>query len=189
MHLWFLAIPLPPKLKKRLSEEADRLRLAGASIIWVKPDHYHVNVRQLGELKDETQISLLPILADCIGKTGPIRLVCKGLVAIPEGERPRLVTTGVFGADEAEEQSLHELRRMLDRRLQEEGFRRSKQAAGLHVNLGRIRNRDNFDDLLERMGPARIREFGHFEATTLGLYESGVSKLGPELHLLSSFDL
>jgi 2'-5' RNA ligase len=189
MHSWFLAIPLPPKLKKRLAEEADRLRLAGAAVVWGKPDHYHVSLRVLGEMPDEAQLQLLPLIEESLVQTGPLRLVVRGIHAFPDGEKPRIILMPVIGAEDSDEEGLLLIQSQLNEGLSEQGFRRHKHAPHPHVPLGRLRGQENFADLLERMGPARNREFGHFEATSVGLFESGDHRAGPEFHLLRSFAL
>lgn len=185
----FLAIPLPPRLRKRLGEEADRLRLSGAPVAWTKPDLYHVTVRFLGEIEDAAQMELLPAIEGLLSASEPLRLVARGLGAFPAGDRPRVVWCGVEGEDDRDRENLLRLRLSLNDGLARAGCRREKGPFLPHVTLGRLRSAEGAEGLLERMGPARIREFGHFEATRIVLYESLEGPRGREYHALQTFGL
>ena len=185
----FVAILLPEKLRRRLAQEADRLRLTGAQVAWVNPDNYHLTLRFLGELPDEAQVDLFPILRDAIPGSGGLRLVAKGLGAFPSEGRPRTVWCGVVGEEDLESLELAGISARLDRALRNEGYRRDRSEFRPHITLGRIRSEVGLDALRERMGPAVQREFGHFVAREAVLLESFRGPKGQEYHPVRRFPL
>ena len=170
----FLALTLPEKLQRRLGEEADRLRLSGAHVRWVSPDLYHVTLRFLGEVSDSELPDLDDVLDQAVPGVGSLKLVAKGLGATPSLDRPRVITCGIVGRDEAEQEELLELNQRIEKGLVELGYRREKRRFRPHLTLGRVRGDENLDSLTERIGPTVRREFGHFECHEVTLFESVV---------------
>lgn len=185
----FLALPLPERVRKRLSEESDRLRLSGAHVTWVRPTNYHVTVRFLGDVEfDDLQV-IDPVVRNAADGVGKLRLVVKGLGAFPEEGEPRVVWCGLDAAESVDLELLHDLKKDLDDELSAHGYRREKAAYRPHVTLGRVRSPRNIESLRERLGPAVRREFGHFTASEIVLYESTRSRDGMLYTPLQRFPL
>ena len=174
----FMAISLPEVLRQRLGEETDRLRLTGARVIWVDPRLYHVTLRFLGEVADPDLPELCSILDEEASGTGALQLVARGLGALPSIERPRVLTCGLAGRDPDETEALQDLRRRLNRRCRDEGFRPERGRFDPHITLGRLRGPEHTDRLAERIGPAVRREFGHFRVAEVALLESSEDRHG-----------
>lgn len=176
----FIAFRLPGRLGRRLAEECDRLRLSGAHVKWVKPELMHLTLRFLGEVADRDLLEVHQVLREEAAGTGVLKVVAKGLGTFPPSGPPRVVWCGVTGETEEESEALLDLQRRLDRRLTEMGFRRARGRFRPHVTLGRLRNPAHWEDLVERIGPARRREFGHFQVPEIVLFESRMHPTGPE---------
>jgi 2'-5' RNA ligase len=174
----FIAIPLPTRVQRRLAEESDRLRLAGAPVRWVGPENLHITLRFLGEVAEAELLGLIDILKDVVPGVGGLELVARGLGAYPSLSRPRVVWCGVTGRDEEELEELQDLYRRLDRELGKAGFRRDRRSFAPHVTLGRVRGTRNLDGLIERLGPSLRREFAHFSVKEIVLFESHQGRQG-----------
>ena len=188
----FLALPLPPKLRHRLHEETDRLRLAGAEVAWVKEENYHVTVRFLGEVADADLLHLDPVFRDAAAQVPPLKLVAKGLGWFPERgheDTPRVVWCGIAGEEDAHFDALQQLQRTVEAAIRPFGFRREKGPYRPHITLGRVRSPHNAPELVSRMGPGQRREFGHFVCREIALIESRLTKVGPEYTALQGFPL
>lgn len=168
----FAALDLDRKVADRLGEECDRLRLVGAPVRWVPPKLMHVTVRFLGETSDDELVPLCRTLDECAAGHGELRLLAKGLGHFPEGKPPRVLWCGVEGKDEDEDEMLRDLFKEVDRGVRRLGFRPQKGAVRPHVTLGRLREPPEDRELLDRVGVAARRPFGHFRVEAVVLYES-----------------
>lgn len=186
----FVALALPAKLRQRLSEEADRLRLAGAAVSWVRPENYHITIRFLGELADEDLLVLDPRLRGAAAASAPLPLTARGLGTFPEpgSDPPRVIWCGVTEEDAAHG-DLQALRDGVQEALRGQGCRTEKGLFRPHIALGRVRSPLNAAPLMERMGPAVRRAFGTFVARDLILYESVRTKQGMAYEPLQRFPL
>jgi 2'-5' RNA ligase len=187
----FVAFSVPPRLRTRLAEEADRLRLLGTPVAWVNPINYHATLRFLGEVRDEDLLTLHPLLEEVISATQAMRLVAKGLRVVPETGTARTVWCGVAGEDEEGDELLQDLHRRLNTGLASAGYRREKGPFLPHVTLGRIRDADaaQVELLREKVGPAVRREFGHFRLDDVVLFESRRMREGMVYTPLHTFPL
>lgn len=176
----FFALPVPERVARRLGEEADRLRLAGARVRWVPPANYHVSLRFVGEVPETALPELGHLLEEEGAGTGALRLVARGLGWFPQGSRrPRVLWCGVTGESAEETDMLGVLHGRLDRRLKDLGYRPEKGRFHPHVTLGRVRGPERVRELTERMGPGARREFGRFTAREAVLFESTRGERGP----------
>jgi len=168
----FIALTLTPKVRQRLSEESDRLRLTGAQVAWVRQENYHITLRFLGDIADEELLVLDPLLREIAAERPPLRLVVKGLGTFIDRRTgdPRAVWCGAEPEDG--EDGLQLLRKEIEHRLARSGYRRDKSEFVPHVTLGRFRGTENLGALMERLGPAVRREFAHFNVTDLVLFET-----------------
>ena len=174
----FIALAIPAKVQQRLSEEADRLRLTGAEVAWVRPDNYHLTLRFLGEIEDEEMLVLDPMLREIASQRSALRLVAKGLGTFDDRKtgKPRAVWCGAELADGGD--GLMGLRGAIERGLASAGYRRDKSAFEPHLTLGRVRGDRNLEVMLERIGPAVRREFAHFTVGEMVLFESAQGPSG-----------
>ncbi|NRA96410.1 MAG: RNA 2',3'-cyclic phosphodiesterase [Planctomycetes bacterium] len=186
----FVALALPAKLRQRLSEEADRLRLAGAAVSWTRPENYHVTIRFLGELPDEDLLVLDALLRGAAVACQPLPLTACGLGTFPDtgSDSPRVVWCGISEQDPSRG-DLQGLRNGVQEALRGQGCRAEKGAFDPHITLGRVRSPLNAASLLERMGPAVRRAFGTFVARDLILYETVRTKQGVAYEPLQRFPL
>jgi 2'-5' RNA ligase len=168
----FFALPIPEKLARRLAKEVIRVERLAAAARWVPPEAYHVTLRFLGQVETEAVLELHDLALVIAGRFRPLELVARGLGGFPNPKLPRVVTCGVQGRDEEEERELQALREALDEGLSARGWHREKEPFRPHVTLGRIPDPAEAAAVGERLGPGARREFGHFRAPELVLFES-----------------
>lgn len=183
----FVALPIPAKVRQRLSEEADRLRLTGAEVAWVRPQNYHLTIRFIGEIEDEELLILDPMLREIAASRAPMRLVVKGLATFEDRKTGGLRTIWCGAAPADDGDGLETLRKEVETGLSEAGYRRDKTRFVPHVTLGWFRGQAHVDALRERIGPAVRREFAHFTVPELILYESVPTAQGVAYEPLQRF--
>lgn len=186
----FVALALPAKLRQRLSEETDRLRLVGAPVSWVRPENFHVTMRFIGDLVDEELLVLDGLLRGAASASPPLPLTARGLSTFPESGSgpPRVVWCGI-AEDAGNEGNLQGLRNGIQESLRGQGYRAEKARFQPHITLGRVRSAFDAEPLLERIGPAIRRPFGTFVARELILYESVTGNQGLAYEPLQRFPL
>lgn len=198
----FLALPLPEKVRDRLAQECDRLRLSAARVAWVAPEQLHLTLHFFGDIDDDGLLALDGPLNELARQTPPLALVARGLATFPLGEeRPRVIYSGVRGAaapaeaateDPVPGDDLRALWESVQAVLREHHFRPERPPFRPHVTLGRVKGdevQEGIADLLERIGPAIRREFAHFKVDTMQLVESRRLKEGPVHAPLRTFRL
>ena len=157
---------------------------------WVKPENFHVTLSFLGEVEDVELLELDPVLRDVACRHGPLRLVACGLGSAPDPRTgaPRVVWCGVKDA-EGRDGALASVHQDLKQALAGQRVRAEKRSFEPHITLGRARGPERGDALTERMGPAVRREFGHFSAAHLTLFESVRDRQGIAYEPLQRFTL
>lgn len=168
----FVALPLTDRVSARLGEEVERLRMAGPGVQWVSPERMHITLRFVGEVDVRETVLITQALTAIAKASHPLDLVIKGIGSFPEEGRPRVIIARVVGVDDAAGAALEELRRTVDTALRELGHRPEKGGFAPHVTLGRVTASAEVAELVERMGPARRREFAHFSVRSMVLFET-----------------
>lgn len=168
----FLAGELPEKVRTRLSEEAERLRLSAGRVLWTRPLEYHFTLHFFGDIDDQALLDLDGPLMELFATTRPLGLVARGLRSFPTDDpRPRVLYCGLIDQP-AEEGALAKLWSEVQTLVQGLGLKRERPPFEPHITLGRVKSEEGIQDLVERMGPANRREFAHFRCEEIVLFES-----------------
>lgn len=95
----FVAFPLPPSVQDALNNLRRQLaaRLPGPGIKWASPHQYHLTLKFLGDVDQET----VPELSAAVEKAGascsPLQLSTAGLGVFPHPRRPKVIWVGIGG--------------------------------------------------------------------------------------------
>jgi len=136
----FIAIELPPQLKKLLSQiQADLKKLVpdGWKITWVKLENLHLTVQFIGSVEEPRLKEVVAAVQRAASEMVPFKVCLSSLNLFPAA-RPRVILVGASGQLE------------VYRKLQKQ-VRRELKAAGCplvsgvapHVTLGRIKKLDD----------------------------------------------
>lgn len=159
----FIAIPVPPDIRRTASETAGRLRACGAEGRFTEPKNYHVTLRFLGET--DALNDVVTAMHSAVRDASPFLLRLGEYDTFkPRGEgSPR--TAVLTLRDESGE--LKQLLQSLDAALWESGFSLGKATYSPHITLGRsVTGDEGFT--------AQFREA--FTVDRLVLYESRMEK-------------
>jgi 2'-5' RNA ligase len=124
----FVAIDLPDEVLDQL----DRLCAGLPAIRWVEPEQRHLTVRFIGEVEHALFYDIGEALASV--SLRPFELRLKGLGLFPPRGAPHTLWVGV--EDPA---ALAQLKRRIDRLLEEAGVPPERRKFAPHVTLGRFR--------------------------------------------------
>lgn len=181
----FVALNLPKKERQRIHKEAAALREQDLPVRWVEPDHYHLTLKFLGEVRPDRVERIEGILAKIAKGNARFPIQLGGFGAFPTIRRPRVLWLGVEPSP-----ALRCLKQDIEWALAEIGFDRETRAFHPHLTLGRVDKEDGagafrgLDDLTASMSYE-----ASFEVKSLELMRSHVSRSGSRYSVVASRNL
>jgi RNA 2',3'-cyclic 3'-phosphodiesterase len=130
MHRLFIAIDLPSEVKDHLANICYGVQ--GAK--WVSKDQMHLTIRFLGDVSQSEYHGVSSCLSDVIASRFTITL--KGVGFFPPRNKPKVLWVGIEKND-----SLTELRRLIEKSLQETGVEPEERKFAAHITLARLSER------------------------------------------------
>lgn len=178
----FIALNLPKKLRTRIHRAAKPLRDEDMPVRWVDPEHYHVTLKFLGEVRRERVPGIEGGMARIAAETRAFDTGLAGFGAFPTIRRPRVIWLGVGANPE-----LRCLKQDLEWTLGEVGFEAETRAFHPHVTLGRADGQGGAGAFrgLDELVAAMSFE-GEVRVHTIDLMRSHLSKDGPLYSVVSS---
>ena len=167
MYRLFIAIDLPDEVKDHLANICYGVQ--GAR--WVPKDQMHLTIRFLGDVDEPGYHAVSSCLSDVIASQFTIAL--KGVGFFPPRNKPKLLWAGL-----ERNESLMELRRLIEARLRETGIEPEERKFAAHITLARLDERTPLHAItgflsangLFRVEPVVVEEFH--------LYSSILTKSG-----------
>jgi 2'-5' RNA ligase len=181
----FIALNLPKSERERIDKAAQPLREEKLPVRWLVPDHFHVTLKFLGEVRKERLPQVEEAMARVAASTKAFKTKLGGFGAFPTVRRPQVIWLGVAANPE-----LRCLKQDLEWTLGPLGFEAEMRAFHPHVTLGRADDRDGvgvFRRLDELMAALKFR--GEIHVQTIDLMRSQTSREGSTYTLLSSAKL
>lgn len=181
----FIALNLPKKERERIHRAARALRESEMPVRWLEPDHYHVTLKFLGDVRRERIPAVEEAMARVAGTTRAFNTDFGGFGAFPTIRRPRVIWLGLDANPE-----LRCLKQDLEWALGDIGFDAETRAFHPHVTLGRADDRGGagaFRGLDELV--AELEFNGDVRVHTVDLMRSQLSKAGAKYTVVSSAKL
>lgn len=126
----FIAIALPPDVRRAAADTAERLRAYGADGRFVPPENYHVTLRFIGESDALSDAADAMRAAVCDSRPFLLRLSDYGAFPGRAGATGFVRVTGCLP-------ELYRLHETLEAALWERGFDRGRGRLEPHITLGR----------------------------------------------------
>ena len=181
----FIALNLPKKERQRIYSAARCLREEEMPVRWLEPDHFHITLKFLGEIRRERVPRVEEAIARVAETTAPFATTLGGFGAFPTIRRPRVIWLGVGANPE-----LRCLKQDIEWALGDLGFEAETRAFHPHVTLGRADDKNGagafrgLDDMM-----AELEFKGDVRVHSLDLMRSQVSPEGATYTVLSSAKL
>ena len=181
----FIALNLPKKERSRIHSAARVLRDADMPVRWVDPEHYHITLKFLGQVRKEALPRIEQSLARVAESNHSFSTGVGGFGAFPTVRRPRVIWLGVGANPE-----LRCLKQDIEWALGDAGFESETRAFHPHVTLGRADDSGGagafrgLDDIV-----ASISFSGEIKVHTVDLMSSKLSREGPSYSIVSSIKL
>lgn len=164
----FTAIDPTENVREAIAELRDRLKEAGLEARWTNSEQYHLTVRFIGEVDDDTGHAYQEALEGL--PVPPVTVQPYGLDVLPARRHPRVIMVGVKRSDD-----LMRLYESVSRRLEEAGLDPETRDYRPHLTLARIDDPDP-KAVHEAMRAVEPVDVPAFDANELIVYQS---HLGP----------
>ncbi len=132
----FIAINLPPEVRRGLWEAAGPMRASSYPVRWVDPDGMHLTLKFLGEVAGSREAEILAGVNAAVQGARRFTLPIGGFGAFPSPGRPRVLWVGCEAVA-----ALEILQHRLEQEMEQLGFPLEGRAFHPHLTLGRA-NRD-----------------------------------------------
>jgi len=178
----FIALNLPKKERERIHRAVRSLRETDLPVRWLEPDHFHVTLKFLGEVRKERIALVEKAMSRIAGSTTSFWTDLRGFGAFPTVRRPRVIWLGVGANPE-----LRCLKQDLEWGLGDLGFDAETRSFHPHVTLGRAGDSGGagaFRGLDETL--AQMRFQGELRVHTLDLMRSHMSREGASYSVMTS---
>ena len=177
----FVALQIPPAVRKNLAEFLAELRAISSQPRWVRTENLHVTLKFIGEMQAEKlgdiRAALSMVHSDRAGA-----LDFRGTSFFPNEKRPR-----VFWAGIAASANLARLAGDIDRALEKLGVPPEKRPFSPHLTLARFEPPGLPEKLRAAIQENAKREFGSVAAKEFHLIESKLKPGGAEYTTLETF--
>ena len=131
----FIALELPPELRRAASAVQKELKPCGANVKWVETDNMHLTLKFLGEVEETGLGGIKQSLSAACEAYSPLRLGVRGCGSFPPKGNPSVVWLGLSG----DLQVLARLAADIESSMEKRGFEPEKRPFKPHLTLGRVR--------------------------------------------------
>lgn len=181
----FVAVALPPPVRKLLVQVREALGRADADVKWVEDENLHLSLKFLGELDDEPLAKLKGILSVEALRWPRLSLAYAGIGTFPERGTPRVVWAGCSGDLE----KLSALAAAVERSAEQVGVPRERHPFVAHLTLGRVKSDRNLKRLRAAIEQQAEVPLGRDEVKEFVLYKSTLTNQGPIYEALAGYPL
>ncbi len=159
-------------------------RQLNANIRWVKAVNLHLTLRFLGDIPEESVLSLADSIKGNTKGLGRFDLSLSGLGAFPNLRRPRVIWIGSGSGTDR----LKGLAAKVEQAAIDAGFGKGDKPFSSHLTIGRVKFPKGLDQLL-----AQIEKTGYesqpFGVNEVSIFKSDLSPAGPKYSKLETISL
>jgi 2'-5' RNA ligase len=180
----FIAVDVAPAVASRIVRLIGELQQGRASVKWVTENNLHLTLQFLGDVEPTVIPDIGHALEQAAAEVEPFEMVCHGIGAFPNLERPRTLWLGVeSGADE-----MCDLQGRVEKALKPLGFRPEARKFHPHLTIGRVK-RSHPRDIAEMLEGRQDFHAGATHIAEVVLYSSQLEREGPTYTVLSTAPL
>ena len=183
----FIAIELPPDVRRRIRQHIDQLRSTFPQIraSWSREDNLHLTLKFLGEIPLTRIAALSEACSEAIKQIEPFDLIIKGCGSFPPHGKPKVLWIGIEDAGAgAQTTPLHRLHAAIEYSCAAQGFEREARRYHPHLTIARIREAKDSRALAEHH---RQTDFAPqpFSVSEVIVFRSELSSAGSKHSALS----
>ncbi|WP_456273695.1 RNA 2',3'-cyclic phosphodiesterase [Bacillus sp. AK031] len=181
-HHYFYAVPLPKDTKQQIDQWSSDTRAALSFQRWVYPQDLHITLAFLGGTEEEPLKQATQRIHKATDSFSPFSLKTSNLGVFGSPSSPR-----ILWADVSSSPSLVELRDMVYKACQQEGYELDKRPFNPHITIARKWAGENQfeEDILK---PFSLSTPLQFEVQELVLYRTHLDRI-PKYEVVERFHL
>jgi len=149
----FIAIELSESMREVIAAVQKQLKKSDCDIKWVKPQSAHITLKFLGDTSEDKLNELKKVLKEVAEKFKPFSFAITELGVFPSLTRPNIIWIGV--SDEAN--YMQNIAALLENELEKLGFQKENRSFKSHITIGRVKNREEYPSIEERIGAIRFK--------------------------------
>lgn len=186
----FIAMGIGDDIKKPIAAMVDDLRSAVSEgrprVTWTRPDGWHVTLKFLGDVDDDTLGEVTDNLRRVAAETGAsFTIRAHGLATFPSsGRKPRAIVVPI-----EDDGSAARLAATVDAAMTPLGFEPDGRPYVAHLTVGRVRDHKGWGRMAVKIRDYEAREFGKKTIESVALYESQLQPGGARYTVLQEFPL
>jgi len=143
----FLAVTLPPEIKKTCREIIHTLKTSDADVNWVPEDNFHVTLKFLGDVSQDKVGDVTDVCRRVAAGHPAFTFSLGTLGAFPSLTAPRILWVGA----QTDQDPFGRLAADITTALEHLGFKTEKRPFHPHITLGRIRSERSHAQLISTL--------------------------------------
>lgn len=168
----FIAVEIPPEIRKKLASLCGKIGDEAAKIKWVEEENIHMTLKFLGEVDEGKAEGIKETLASV--KMAPVSCAVKGFGTFPNDNYIKVIWAGVVP-----EEPFIKLHEQVDKALEPIGFSGDKKFSP-HITIGRVRFVGDKEKLRESIRKLEDADAGgDFMTKGFVLKKSTLTEKGP----------
>lgn len=171
----FVAIFPPVKIRRLLSQLANRLAESEADVKWVSEENFHITLKFLGGVEPDSLKCIYEVVHMVTQSINSFEVHLSKIGAFPNIRCPRVIWTGITAGTS----ELKALADLLECHLERIGFPRENRSFSPHMTLGRVKSPRNASKLSQALEQVRDEDFGDFEVNLVSVMKSDLKPAGP----------
>jgi len=140
----FIAIDTPDEVKDVIEDATSSLKETRADVRWEPKEKFHITLKFLGNVREETLPPLVKALDEQIALLPEFTIVYAGIGCFPNCRSPRVIWVGCNNKDGV----LLQIQRAVEQATVPFGFPSEERAFHPHITLGRVKSHRNLDRLI-----------------------------------------
>ena len=182
----FAAIDIEPQVQDRIERVQKRLKrdldLSGNEVRWVRPGQIHLTLKFLGEMRDNLITQVCDVVTQTAAEYEGFDLRIQGLGVF--GRPARVVWAGCEVPPE-----LVEIQTRLENEVEKIGWDKEHRPFAGHLTICRVKNPAAGRSLAKAVEAYADEVIGCVSVDRLVLYESQLSRIGPEYNAVCTASL
>lgn len=170
----FIAIEIPGEIQEKIGELQNRLKGIGGKISWTKPANIHLTLKFLGDTDEEVVDEIAAELQQAVLTTTAFKIAVKGTGVFPSFKRPRVIWVGAESAGD----ELRQLAEQVEICMENFGFEKENRPYSAHLTLGRVKDVNGIQPVMDKLKNFYDIELGSFVATSFYLIKSELHRNG-----------
>jgi 2'-5' RNA ligase len=178
----FVALDIPGEIRGRMAEYLERIRQYAPEARWARVEGLHVTLKFLGEVNE----SKLPEIKTALSlvEASSLEVSFQNIGFFPNPRSARVFWIGVQASD-----ALPQLAKIIDEKMQQQGFAREQRSYSPHLTLARAGAPGSLRGLAPLLEHEAPPQFGTMTARDFFLFQSQLGKGGSRYTKLERFSL